>query len=121
MFVPRINEGGGSTLATQIEKFHHSPGGQTGGVGDKLRQMLTASARIYMDGPDTMARRQEVVTTYLNATPLASMPGYGEVIGLPEALRVWFGTDYATAAPISSGSQATPPNGRSKAGFTGKR
>ena len=100
MFVPRINEGGGSTLATQIEKFRHSPGGQTGGVGDKLRQMLTASARIYMDGPDTMARRQEVVTTYLNATPLASMPGYGEVIGLPEALRVWFGTDYATAARI---------------------
>lgn len=100
LFVPRINEGGGSTLATQIEKFRHSPGGQTGGIGDKLRQMMTASARIYMGGSDTMARRREVVTTYLNSTPLASMPGYGEVIGLPEALRVWFGTDYATAARI---------------------
>lgn len=100
MFVPHINEGGGSTLATQIEKFRHSPSGQTGGVGDKLRQMLTASARIYTDGRNTMARRREVVTTYLNSTPLASMPGYGEVIGLPEALRVWFGTDYATAARI---------------------
>ena len=100
VFVPRINEGGGSTLATQIEKFRHSPGGQTGSAGDKLKQMLTASARMYMNGSDTMARRQEVVTTYLNATPLASMPGYGEVIGLPEALRIWFGTDYATAAQI---------------------
>jgi membrane peptidoglycan carboxypeptidase len=100
VIVPHINEGGGSTLATQIEKFRHSPGGQTGGVGDKMRQMLTASARMYMDGRDTMARRKEVVTTYLNSTPLASMPGYGEVIGLPEALRVWFGTDYAAAAQV---------------------
>ena len=100
IFIPHVNEGGGSTLATQIEKFRHSPGGQTGGISDKLRQMLTASARMYMDGRNTMVRRKEVVTTYLNSTPLASMPGYGEVIGLPEALRVWFGTDYVQAARI---------------------
>lgn len=100
IFIPHVNEGGGSTLATQIEKFRHSPGGETGSVGDKLRQMLTASARIYMDGRNTMARRKEVVTTYLNSTPLASMPGYGEVIGLPEAMRVWYGTDYTQAAQI---------------------
>jgi membrane peptidoglycan carboxypeptidase len=98
--VPHLSYGGGSTLATQIEKFRHSPNGLTGGVSEKMRQMLTASARIYMRGPDTMARREEVVATYLNSTPLASMPGYGEVIGVPEALWVWFGTDYQQAAQI---------------------
>ncbi|MBV8777963.1 MAG: transglycosylase domain-containing protein, partial [Alphaproteobacteria bacterium] len=98
--VPGFNEGGGSTLATQIEKFRHSPRGLTGGVVDKLRQMLTASARIYMNGRNTMARREEVVATYLNATPLASMPGYGEVIGVPEALWVWFGTKNEDATRI---------------------
>ena len=83
---PPLNQGGGSTLATQIEKFRHLPAGLTGGIGEKIRQMLTASARAYMGGRDTSRRRQEIVTTYLNATPLASMPGYGEVIGVPEAL-----------------------------------
>src|SRR5205085_5967929 len=87
-FVPGLKEGGGSTLATQIEKFRHSPHGLTGGVGEKLRQMLTATARAYRDGPDTMKRRQEIVATYLNSTPLSSMQGYGEVIGIPEALWI---------------------------------
>ena len=97
MFVPGLKEGGGSTLATQIEKFRHSPRGLTGGVGEKLRQMLTASARVYSGGRNTFARREEIVTTYLNSTPLSSMPGHGEIIGLPEALWVWFGTDLADA------------------------
>jgi membrane peptidoglycan carboxypeptidase len=100
LVIPHFNEGGGSTLATQIEKFRHSPQGLTGGVGEKMRQMLTASARMYMDGRDTMARRQQVVMTYLNSTPLASMPGYGEVIGVPEALWVWFGIDNAEAVRV---------------------
>ena len=39
---------------------------------------------------------EEIVTAYLNSTPLASMPGYGEIIGLPDALWVWFGTDLAS-------------------------
>ena len=100
LVVPHLHEGGGSTLATQIEKFRHSPRGQTSGVFDKLRQMATASARAYMDGPDTLKRRREIVTTYLNSTPLSSMPGYGEVIGVPEALWIWFGTDYDAASKI---------------------
>ncbi|HWD59452.1 MAG TPA: transglycosylase domain-containing protein [Stellaceae bacterium] len=100
IFVPHVNDGGGSTLATQIEKFRHSPNGLTGGVAEKIRQMLTASAAVYAGGRNTMERRQEVVTTYLNSNPLASMPGYGEVIGVPEALYVWFGTDSAEAARI---------------------
>ena len=59
-----------------------------------------------------MKRREQIVTTYLNSTPLASMPGYGEVIGVPEALWIWFGTDYAAATKILNG---TPRN----AGRTG--
>ena len=103
---PQLNQGGGSTLATQIEKFRHSPRGLTGGVGEKMRQMLTASARAYMGGRNTLRRRQEIVTTYLNATPLASMPGYGEVIGVPEALWVWFGTDYNETTKILNAAAA---------------
>jgi membrane peptidoglycan carboxypeptidase len=98
--VPGIHAGGGSTLATQIEKFRHSVDGRTLGVVAKLRQMLTASARAYIDGPDTLKRRQQILTTYLNSTPLGSMPGYGEVIGVPEALRLLFGTDYREAGKI---------------------
>jgi membrane peptidoglycan carboxypeptidase len=97
LVLPRFNGGGASTLATQIEKFRHSPGGQTGGAGEKLRQMLTASARVYAGGRNTLTRREEIVTTYLNSTPLSSRAGYGEIIGIPDALWVWFGTDLADA------------------------
>ncbi len=100
LVLPHLQEGGGSTLATQIEKFRHSPRGITGGLADKLRQMVSASARAYSDGPNTLPRREELVTTYLNATPLASLPGHGEVIGIPEALWVWFGTDHAEATRV---------------------
>ena len=100
LVIPHLHEGGGSTLATQIEKFRHSPRGLTFGTGDKLRQMLTASARAYADGRDTRGRREQIVTTYLNSTPLSSMPGFGEVIGVPEALWIWFGTDYAEASRV---------------------
>jgi membrane peptidoglycan carboxypeptidase len=67
----RFGEGGASTLATQTEKFRHSPGGRTPGVGEKFRQMVTASARAYRDGPDTRAARRQIVTAYLNSEPLA--------------------------------------------------
>ena len=100
LVVSDADAGGASTLATQIEKFRHSPGGRTGGGMDKLRQMITASLRAYYDGPDTLKRREEIVTAYLNSTPLASMPGYGEIIGLPDALWVWFGTDLAQLAEV---------------------
>ncbi len=100
LVVSDADAGGASTLATQIEKFRHSPGGRTGGALDKMRQMVTASLRAYYDGPNTLKRREEIVTTYLNSTPLASMPGYGEIIGLPDALRIWFGTDLAEATEV---------------------
>src|SRR5207248_2767558 len=107
MFVPGLKEGGGSTLSTQTEKFRHSPRGLTGGVGEKLRQMATASARVYSGGRDTFERRKEIVATYLNSTPLSSMPGYGEIIGLPEALWVWFGTEIADANRVLTTSPRT--------------
>lgn len=89
--------GGASTLATQIEKFRHSPGGRTGSAEDKLKQMLTASMRAYMDGPDTTAARQRILVTYLNSTPLGSRSGYGEIIGIADGLAAWFGTDFNEA------------------------
>ena len=36
---------GGSTLATQLEKYRHSPDGLTLSAGEKLRQMFSASVR----------------------------------------------------------------------------
>lgn len=99
-FNPRIKDGGASTLATQIEKFRHWPGGRTGTVDDKLRQMAMASLRAYSEGPDTTAMRRDVVATYLNATPLSSRPGYGEVIGVPEGLHAWYGRDFAEVSRL---------------------
>jgi membrane peptidoglycan carboxypeptidase len=84
---------GGSTLATQIEKYRHSPEGRTGSVTEKLRQIATASVRAYQDGPDTTLSRKQIVVDYLNSTPLSARPGYGEIIGLGDGLWAWFGSD----------------------------
>src|SRR5437667_117919 len=73
---------GGSTLATQIEKFRYADGGRTGSAGDKLRQENSASLRVYRAGPDTREERHEIVLDYLNSVPLAAAPQYGEVYGL---------------------------------------
>ena len=105
---PRLRAGGASTLATQIEKFRHSPGGRTPGVVEKMRQMVTASAHAYLDGPNTIAARRQITTAYLNSEPLGSRPGYGEVIGVPEALWRWFGTDLAEADRVLTEPAATP-------------
>jgi membrane peptidoglycan carboxypeptidase len=103
----RFREGGASTLATQIEKFRHSPSGRTPGVIEKLRQMATASARAYRDGPDTTEARRRIVTTYLNSEPFASRPGYGEIIGVPEGLWLWYGTELTEADRVLSASAET--------------
>ena len=88
-----IDSEGGSTLATQTEKFRHSPGGRTTSVRDKLRQMTAASLKVYAAGADTRAERRRIVVDYLNSMPLAAVPGYGEVHGLGEGLHAWFGLD----------------------------
>ena len=86
---------GGSTLATQLEKYRHSPQGRTGSVGEKLRQMASASLRAYQDGEDdTLARRRQIVVDYLDTVPLAARPGMGEVHGLGDGLWAWYGRDF---------------------------
>lgn len=84
---------GGSTLATQIEKFRHSENGVTGSAEEKLRQMVSASVRVYQNGVDTMPARRQLVLDYLNTVPLSAAPGFGEVNGISDGLFVWFGAD----------------------------
>lgn len=99
--------GGGSTLATQIEKYRHSPEGRTETAKEKLRQMASASLRAYLDGADTLPRRRQIVVDYLNTVPLAAQAGFGEVNGLGDGLWAWYGRDFdevngLLAAPIAA-------------------
>ena len=89
------NVAGGSTLATQMEKYRHSPDGLTLGAKDKLRQMASASVRAYLDGEDTSAYRRQIVLNYINSVPLAARAGYGEVNGVGDGLLVWYGANMA--------------------------
>ncbi|SAK86892.1 glycosyl transferase family protein [Caballeronia calidae] len=98
---------GGSTLATQIEKFRHSSGGRTASAPEKLRQIASASVRAYLDGPQTMPGRRQLVVRYLNSVPLAARPGIGEISGLPDGMAAWYGRDFdeynrILNAPISA-------------------
>jgi len=86
---------GGSTLATQLEKYRHSPDGLTHSAAEKLRQMVSASVRAYQSGRQTQAVRENIVRDYLNSVPLSAAPGHGEVHGLADGLRIWFGADFA--------------------------
>ncbi|WP_420232001.1 transglycosylase domain-containing protein [Pseudomonas sp. ABY48] len=88
---------GGSTLATQLEKYRHSPEGLTVSGGEKIRQMISASVRAYQAGPQTLEARQRIIRDYLNSVPLSAVPGHGEVHGMAEGLRVWYGADFKRA------------------------
>jgi membrane peptidoglycan carboxypeptidase len=99
---------GGSTLATQIEKYRHSPEGRTASLSEKLRQMASATLRAYQDGPDTAAARRHIVLEYLNTVPLSAKPGYGEVNGVGDGMWVWYGRDFASVNRILSGKTVTP-------------
>lgn len=92
---PDTDSAGGSTLATQIEKFRHSPEGRTTNAVEKLRQMLSASVRAYHEGRETLPLRREIVHDYVNNVPLSAAAGYGEVHGLGDGLWVWFTADFA--------------------------
>lgn len=85
---------GGSTLATQLEKYRHSPDGLTQTGSEKIRQMISASVRAYQPGPQTLDARQRVVRDYLNSVPLSAVPGHGEVHGMAEGLRVWYSANF---------------------------
>jgi len=96
---------GGSTLATQIEKYRHSPEGRTDSGKEKLRQMASASLRAYVDGENTLPRRQQIVVDYLNTVPLSAKAGFGEVNGIGDGLWAWYGRDFAEVNQLL----ATPP------------
>lgn len=104
---------GGSTLATQMEKFRHSSEGQTDSPMEKLRQMYDASLKAYQDGRDTRDERRAVVAHYLDSMPLSAVPGFGEVHGLGAGLWAWFGLelrdvarDLRTDAPLDARARA---------------
>lgn len=85
---------GASTLATQKEKFRHSPRGITSDAREKLKQMLTASVRAYQDDENTVNDRRNIVLDYLNAMPLSAFPGKGEIHGFADGMSAWFGADF---------------------------
>jgi membrane peptidoglycan carboxypeptidase len=93
---------GGSTLATQLEKYRHSKNGYTNSIVDKFRQMGTASLRAYLMGPDTLEMRQEIALSYLNSMPLAAAPKLGEIHGLGDGLSAWFGADFVEVNKLLS-------------------
>ncbi|MGX4641566.1 transglycosylase domain-containing protein [Massilia sp. SYSU DXS3249] len=99
---------GGSTLATQIEKYRHSPEGRTASLGDKLVQMASATLRAYRDGEDTTGTRRQIVLDYLNTVPLSAKPGYGEVNGIGDGMWVWYGRDFAKVSSMLKGRLDTP-------------
>ncbi|MCY7370010.1 MAG: transglycosylase domain-containing protein [Polaromonas sp.] len=85
---------GGSTLATQIEKYRHSSEGRTASIGEKFQQMVSASLRAYRLGEDTTEARRRIVLAYLNTMPLSAKAGFGEVHGLGDGLWAWYGRDF---------------------------
>jgi len=104
------NVPGGSTLATQIEKYRHSPHGYTNSITDKFRQMGSASVKAYLLGQDTRAMRQEIALSYLNSMPLSATPHYGEVHGLGDGLEAWFNADFAETNKLLSDKALSSPN-----------
>lgn len=109
-----INVPGGSTLATQLEKYRHSPDGYTESMAEKLRQMGSASIRAYLLGPDTREMRRQIALAYLNSMPLAATAKVGEVHGLGDGLSAWYGADFNTVnqllgqKALNSTEQVTP-------------
>ena len=91
---PEHDVPGGSTLATQIEKYRHSPHGMTLSPNDKMQQIASASVRAYLNGEDTMPARKRIVVDYLNTVPLAAASGFGEANGLGDGLWAWYGLDF---------------------------
>ena len=110
---PEIDTPGGSTLATQIEKYRHSPDGITYDAREKLRQMVSAAVRAYRHGEETLPVRRQLVLDYMNTVPLSAAPRHGEVNGLGDGLWVWFGTNPDRArrllAPDTSSPEGAAP------------
>jgi membrane peptidoglycan carboxypeptidase len=109
IFIPDLNAPGGSTIATQLEKYRHSKEGRTSSARDKLLQMLSASYRAYLYGRGTLETRKSIVLQYINSIPLAALRGYGEVNGLGDGLWAWYGVDFdETNAKLRALSALSP-------------
>ena len=94
LYHPEHDISGGSTLATQIEKYRHSPNGMTLTATDKAQQVASASVRAYLDGENTLSARKRILVDYVNTVPLAAAPGFGEANGLGDGLWAWYGLDF---------------------------
>jgi membrane peptidoglycan carboxypeptidase len=105
---------GGSTLATQLEKMRHSPGGRTHSVEEKLRQITTASLRAYRGGPETLPEQQRIVLDYINSIPMAATPAQGEVTGLGDGLQAWYGADFETINFLLSSQEEALDEGQQR-------
>jgi len=108
-------QSGGSTLATQMEKFLHSPGGFTSSPREKARQILSASLRSYYSGRHTLGARKRIVLDYMNAVPLGAVPQYGEVIGLGDGLWAWFDEDFDEVNRLLAGLDEQNAGSRERA------
>ena len=72
--------------------------------------MASASLRAYLDGEDTLARRRQIVTDYLNTVPLSAKAGFGEVNGIGDGLWAWYGRDFdETNRLLAAGQPTSPP------------
>jgi membrane peptidoglycan carboxypeptidase len=103
---------GGSTLATQFEKYRHSPSGRTSTAAEKLRQVVGATLAAYRAGPDTRQTRRQIIVDYLNTMPLAARAGAGQVHGLGNGLHVWFNMDLAQVLAALDQPRSTPEKAR---------
>jgi membrane peptidoglycan carboxypeptidase len=110
MFIPGDDRrsAGGSTLATQIEKYRHSPDGRTSSLSEKLVQMSSATLRAYQYGEDTTLARRQIVVDYLNTVPLSAKLGYGEVNGIGDGMWVWYGRDFNQMKAALKGNPSSP-------------
>ncbi len=106
---------GGSTLATQMEKYRHSDEGRTSSPSEKFRQVASASLRAYLHGEETMESRQRIVTEYINSLPLGAVPGHGEVIGVGDGLEAWYGADFDEVNRLLAPAEGGKPNLKARA------
>lgn len=112
---PEQRVSGGSTLATQMEKYRHSPEGRTSSPGEKFRQVASASLRAYLHGEETMAARHRIVTEYINSLPLGAVPGHGEVIGVGDGMEAWYGAEFEKVNRLLAPAPDTKPDLKARA------
>ncbi|WP_339678225.1 transglycosylase domain-containing protein [uncultured Zhongshania sp.] len=98
---------GGSTLATQMEKYRYSPRGLTSDHNEKLRQLVSASVRYYHSDKSSRDARKMIVLDYLNSTPLSGRAGYGEIHGIGDGLKRWYGIDLKYANYVLTSTSDT--------------